>query len=85
MPLTAARLVPVISSRQVVGLEDMLTTRQLAEVLAVSSRTLDNWRSASRGPAYFRIEGAIRYRMSDVEAWIAGQRITTLESLEARR
>ena len=55
-------------------MEEMLTTKQLAVILGVSSRTLDNWRAACRGPAYFRFEGTIRYRMSDVEAWLNGCR-----------
>ncbi|ARD42451.1 helix-turn-helix transcriptional regulator [Actinomyces gaoshouyii] len=67
------------------GLETMLTTCDLADALSVSPRTLDNWRSASRGPAYFRIEGTVRYRMSDVVAWLEGQQVQTLESLSGRR
>ena len=64
-----------------VDLEDMLTTHQLAKILSVSPRTLDNWRSASRGPAYFRFEGTVRYRMSDVAAWLKARRVETFESL----
>ena len=66
-------------------LEDMLTTRELADVLSVSPHTLDNWRSASRGPTYFRFEGTVRYRMSDVVAWLEGKQVQTLESLSRKR
>ncbi|MBW3068990.1 helix-turn-helix domain-containing protein [Actinomyces sp. 594] len=63
----------------------MLTTKELARVLGVAPRTLDNWRSASRGPAYFRFEHVVRYRMSDVEAWLAAQKVETLEALVGGR
>lgn len=80
MPATIKRTSPSTPSPPV-GLEDMLTTRQLADTLSVSPRTLDNWRSTSRGPTYFRIEGTVRYRMSDVNAWLDNSKVQTLESL----
>lgn len=63
------------------GFEDFLTPGELARALRVRSSTLANWRSDSRGPDYFRLEGNIRYRMSDVEAWLQGRRVRTLEGL----
>ena len=66
-------------------MEEMLTIKQLAVILGVSSRTLDNWRAACRGPAYFRFEGTIRYRMSDVEAWLKGWRVQTIEAVRLCR
>ena len=60
--------------------QEMLTTAELARALKVSSRTLDNWRSASRGPAYFRVEGAVRYRVRDVEEWLEACFVQTLET-----
>lgn len=75
----------VTAATQVVRLEDMLSTEELAGILSLSSRTLDNWRSDSRGPVYFRIEGTVRYRMSDVAAWLEGRRVQTLESLGSSR
>ena len=60
--------------------QEMLTTVELARALKVSSRTLDNWRSESRGPAYFRVEGAVRYRVSDVKEWLGACFVRTLET-----
>jgi hypothetical protein len=34
-------------------------------------RTLQKDRLSGRGPRYYKIGGAIRYRRSDIEAWLA--------------
>ena len=43
-----------------------LTTRQAAQVLAVSKGTLDQWRHHGKGPTYFRVGGLVRYRKEDL-------------------
>ena len=37
-----------------------------AEVLGCAPRTLANWRSAGRGPRFFRVGRLIRYRLEDL-------------------
>jgi len=49
----------------------MLTPKELADELRVSVRTLRGWRDRGRGPRATRVEGAIRYRRSDVDRWLA--------------
>ncbi|MDO4243843.1 MAG: helix-turn-helix domain-containing protein [Actinomyces sp.] len=68
-------------STQMERRENMLTVKELAVMLSLSSRTLDNWRSTIRGPAYVRLKGAVRSRVSDVVAWLERQRVQTLESV----
>jgi hypothetical protein len=46
-----------------------LTQAALAERWRLSERTLDRWRSESKGPAWLRLNGRIRYRMEDVLAF----------------
>ena len=65
--------------------EDLLTSDELAEILRLRPTTLANWRSASRGPAYFRIEGTVRYRISDVEKWLKNRHVETLETVRLPR
>ena len=62
--------------------EDLLTSD---EILRLRPTTLANWRSASRGPAYFRIEGTVRYRISDVEKWLKNRHVETLETVRLPR
>jgi predicted site-specific integrase-resolvase len=51
----------------------MLTPQALADELRMSVRTLRGWRDRGRGPRVTRVEGAIRYRSSDVDRWLAVQ------------
>jgi hypothetical protein len=50
----------------------LLTTAEAATYLAVSPRTLEDWRTRLVGPVYIKPAGTstIRYRSEDLEAWI---------------
>jgi excisionase family DNA binding protein len=62
-PKTGVVMVPVSSS-------SMLTPDDVAELLRVSRFTLENWRFEGSGPDWFRIGRRIRYRRSDLDAWV---------------
>jgi len=47
----------------------LLTDAQLAERWQLSRGTLANQRSQGRGPAYMKIAGRVRYRLSDIQAF----------------
>ncbi len=47
--------------------------RELAAYLGLSSNTVEFWRFKGRGPRYFRVGKYIRYRKSDVDAWLEEQ------------
>jgi hypothetical protein len=48
---------------------NLLTDAQLAARWQLSRGTLANQRSQGRGPAYFKLAGRVRYRLSDIEAY----------------
>jgi hypothetical protein len=48
---------------------ELLTDAQLAERWQLSRGTLANQRCQGRGPAYLKIAGRVRYRLSDIEAF----------------
>jgi len=48
---------------------DLLTDAQLAVRWQLSRGTLANQRSQGRGPAYLKLAGRVRYRLSEVEAY----------------
>ena len=51
--------------------DDLLTTTQLARVLQLSPRTIEEWRLSGRGPRYARAGGRrVLYRWGDVLAWL---------------
>ena len=51
-----------------------INQRQLAARWDVSVRTLERWRSESKGPPYLKLGGHVTYRLSDVEAYEETQR-----------
>jgi len=48
----------------------LLNEAQASDFLNLSIRTLQAWRGRSAGPRYVRTGRAIRYRRSDLVAWI---------------
>lgn len=56
--------------------ESELDTDELAVILKRSRTTLEIWRQQGKGPVFTKYPNrAIRYRMSDVRAWMdSGQR-----------
>lgn len=52
------------------GLETVLPLSELAARLGVSAQTIYDLRSQGRGPAGFRIGKELRFRSSEIEAWL---------------
>ena len=50
--------------------DELLTERQTAELLNISTRTLQAWRSDSVGPPFIRVGRTIRYRRGALVAWM---------------
>lgn len=50
--------------------DDLLTPQRVAELFLVHPVTLARWRLANRGPAWIELEGQIRYRSSEVQAYL---------------
>ena len=55
--------------------EPLMTTEEAAALLKLSPKTLQQWRSDGKGPAFVKLEGdAVRYTEADLMAWLARQR-----------
>lgn len=50
--------------------EPLLSTDEVSPVLVILVDTLDNRRWMGSGPPFLRIGRHVRYRRSDLEAWI---------------
>jgi excisionase family DNA binding protein len=53
-------------------MESLLNQKQAARVLGVSVRTLERHRVAGTGPRWARLGRLVRYRQSDLSAWVEG-------------
>lgn len=71
LPSGETRPLPDEAATQLPGL---LTPDTLAETLGVSTKTLDRWRRGGEGPAFVQVGASVRYRDTDVDAWIAANR-----------
>ena len=49
--------------------ERLLTARELGELLGFSAATIVDWAEAERIPS-FKVGGRLRFRPSEVEAWL---------------
>lgn len=53
--------------------EPLMTPQDVATFLAMPEATLQTWRARGTGPRVFRVGKHVRYRRSDVEAWLEKQ------------
>ncbi len=51
-----------------------LTQRELAELLRLPERTLEDWRLTHSGPPYLKLGRHVRYDVHDVLAWVTEHR-----------
>ena len=51
-----------------------LNTREAAEIVGMSPRTLEYYRTTGQGPAYFKLGGRVRYALEDIERWVHARR-----------
>ncbi len=60
--------------------DPLLSTFQAADYLGVPRQTLSVWRSRKppTGPAHMRVGKHVRYRLSDLDAWLDRQRTDPL-------
>jgi len=60
---------------------EFLSEVDLEQMGIASRRTLQGWRLLGRGPKYYKPSmGMVRYRRSDVEAWLATRAVPPKEA-----
>jgi len=52
-----------------------MTAPDLAEELGLGLQTLAQWRWQGVGPAFVKVGRLVRYRRSDVDAWLAANEV----------
>lgn len=51
----------------------LLTPAEVSDYLSVSVATLAHWRARGEGPRSYKIGARVRYRLFDLNRWIAQQ------------
>ena len=51
-------------------MDHLLNTKELADYLGVAEATILQYRVDRNGPVYIKLGHLVRYRMSDVDAWL---------------
>lgn len=59
-----------ISQETINRVRNLLDTDQAAALLGIKKNTLEIWRVQGRSPRFLKIGRNVRYRMSDVEAFL---------------
>jgi hypothetical protein len=49
---------------------DLVTTSEAAGYLRLKKNTLEIWRGTGNGPKFLKINGAVRYRLKDLELFL---------------
>jgi hypothetical protein len=65
------QLLDLMANRPIRGPPALLTTEEVAELLRLSPSILNKWRLAGRGPSFVKAGSRVRYRLSDIAAFIA--------------
>jgi prophage regulatory protein len=66
--------------------ETLLNIRQVAKYLGVASGTLYHWLSEHKGPPPIRLSSrCVRWRPSDVEAWLAERVVVDFRSRSGKK
>ena len=56
----------------------LIDEKQLCADLGISSVTATKWRANAVGPPFIKVGRLVRYRRSDVEAWLASRTVGRL-------
>lgn len=65
-------------------LPPLITTKELARLLQVSTRTVWRWLKAGALPPPLRMGGSVRWRLDVVHAWITGDRSSDRKPADER-
>ena len=74
-PLRVDTGLPAIAAAHVVHMTEtsplsLLTQDQVADLLQIPARTLEDWRLRAYGPRFIRLGKRVRYRARDIEQWL---------------
>jgi len=64
-------------------MQKLMKEAEVAEVLGISTRTIQAWRWKGDGPEYVKVGGSVRYKETDVEAFLRPCTSTSQEQMSS--
>jgi excisionase family DNA binding protein len=61
----------------------LLTQREAATLLKLSERTVERMRTSGLGPKFIRLGRSIRYRLTDIESYIASRLVSSTSEVRS--
>ena len=61
------------------NINTLLTEKEAATLLLAQPCTLTKWRHRGRGPIFLKLSGKVRYKLTDIEAFIEKSRVVPSE------
>lgn len=59
------------------GEKEYLTQDEVSKLTGVAKGTLENWRVKKIGPPYLKLGRSVRYKLSDLNEWLASREMKT--------
>jgi excisionase family DNA binding protein len=56
---------------------DIFNTREAADYVRLGKPTLERFRISGDGPVFCKLGGAVRYRKTDLDAWLESRRVSS--------
>jgi len=50
--------------------DELIDQRAMSRMLGITTKTAETWRVRGFGPRYHKIGALVRYRKSDIRAWV---------------
>jgi predicted DNA-binding transcriptional regulator AlpA len=57
----------------------LINENEVAEITGISRGTLSRWRCAGKGPTWVKLEGLVRYYLSDILSYIEARKVLSVE------
>jgi predicted DNA-binding transcriptional regulator AlpA len=54
-------------------MKELINEREVAKIMSLSVSLVRRWRVQKKGPRYYKIGAAVRYRPEDVVSWLEEQ------------
>jgi hypothetical protein len=61
---------PQVTATDILAGKRFITDLEIEGAYGIPRKTLQNWRVLGRGPRFRKFGSGVRYKVSDVEAWI---------------